>query len=62
MPAFSEVQKIKFEGPQSKSALAFKHYNETEAVEGKSMKDHFRFSVAYWRYHGSPLGRRAGHG
>jgi xylose isomerase len=48
MPAFPEVQKIKFEGPQSKNALSFKHYNESEAVEGKSMKDHFRFSVAYW--------------
>jgi xylose isomerase len=48
MPAFSEVQKIKYEGAQSKNALSFKHYNESETVEGKSMRDHFRFSVAYW--------------
>jgi xylose isomerase len=48
MPAFPEVQKIKYEGPQSKNALSFKHYNESETVEGKSMRDHFRFSVAYW--------------
>jgi xylose isomerase len=48
MPAFPEVQKIKYEGPQSKNALSFKHYNENETVEGKSMRDHFRFSVAYW--------------
>jgi xylose isomerase len=48
MPAFPDIQKIKYEGPQSKNALSFKHYNESETVEGKSMRDHFRFSVAYW--------------
>lgn len=48
MPAFPDIQKIKYEGPQSKTALSFKHYNEGETVEGKSMRDHFRFSVAYW--------------
>jgi xylose isomerase len=48
MAAFPDVQKIKYEGPTSKNPLAFRHYNESELVEGKSMKDHFRFSVAYW--------------
>ncbi|HWB08705.1 MAG TPA: xylose isomerase [Pirellulales bacterium] len=48
MPAFPEVTKIPFEGPKSKSPLAFRHYNPDEVVEGKPMKDHFRFSVAYW--------------
>jgi xylose isomerase len=48
MTAFPDIQKIKYEGPQSKNALSFKHYNEGETVEGKSMRDHFRFSVAYW--------------
>jgi xylose isomerase len=48
MSAFPEISKIKYEGPTSKNPLAFRHYNETEVVEGKSMKDHFRFSVAYW--------------
>jgi xylose isomerase len=48
MSAFPDIQKIKFEGPASKNPLAFRHYNESEVVEGKSMKDHFRFSVAYW--------------
>ena len=28
MPAFPEVQKIKFEGPKSKNLLAFHHYDE----------------------------------
>ena len=46
--AFANVSKIKFEGPQSKNPLAFKHYNAEELVDGKSMKDHLRFAVAYW--------------
>ena len=48
MPAFPDVTKIKYEGPDSKNPLAFRHYNESELVEGKPMKDHLRFSVAYW--------------
>ena len=46
--AFPDIKKIKFEGPQTKNPLAFKHYNPDEVVEGKSMKDHLRFSVTYW--------------
>jgi len=45
---FPEVSKIQFEGPQSKNALSFKHYNADEVIEGKTMRDLFRFSVAYW--------------
>jgi len=48
MAAFPEVSKIQYEGPQSRNPLAFRHYNESELVEGKTMKDHLRFSVAYW--------------
>ena len=47
-PAFPAIQKIKFEGPQSKNPLSFKHYNATEKVAGKTMKDQLRFAVAYW--------------
>jgi xylose isomerase len=46
--AFPEVETIRFEGPKTKNPLAFRHYDENEVVEGKKMKDHFRFSVAYW--------------
>jgi xylose isomerase len=48
MPAFPDIAKIKYEGPESGNPLAFRHYNENELVEGKSMKDHLRFSAAYW--------------
>ena len=45
---FPEINKISYEGPDSKNPLAFRWYNEDEVVEGKTMKDHFRFSVVYW--------------
>ncbi|MCA9218133.1 MAG: xylose isomerase, partial [Planctomycetales bacterium] len=48
MAAFPEVDKIKYEGPESDNPLAYHWYNEDEVVEGKSMKEHLRFSVVYW--------------
>jgi len=48
MPAFPDIKKIAFEGAKSRNHLAFKHYNADEMIEGKSMKDHLRFGVAYW--------------
>ena len=48
MAAFPEIGTIPYEGPQSRNPLAFRHYNADEVVEGKSMRDHLRFSVVYW--------------
>jgi xylose isomerase len=45
---FSGISKIQYEGPKSKNPLAFKHYNAEEIVEGKSLREHLRFSVTYW--------------
>ncbi|MFN9717401.1 MAG: xylose isomerase [Planctomycetota bacterium] len=45
---FPEVDKIQFEGPSSRNPLAFRYYNESEVVEGRSMKDWLRFAVCYW--------------
>ncbi len=45
---FPGIGKIKFEGKGSTNPLAFKWYNEDQIVAGKTMKDHFRFAVAYW--------------
>ena len=45
---FPGIGKIKFEGKDSKNPLAFKFYDENQEVGGKSLKDHFRFAVAYW--------------
>ena len=46
--AFANVSNIPYEGPRSKNPLAFKHYQPNELVEGKSMREHLRFSVVYW--------------
>lgn len=49
MPAaFPKIKAIRYEGPDSKNPLSFKHYNADEVVEGKTMRDHLRFSVVYW--------------
>ena len=45
---FPSIKAIKYEGPDSKNPLAFKHYNAEEVVGRKTMKEHLRFSVAYW--------------
>ena len=45
---FPDVNKIEYEGADSKNPLSFKHYNANEEVEGKSMTEHLRFGVAYW--------------
>jgi xylose isomerase len=48
MSFFPDVPTIKYEGSDSKNPLAFRHYNPDEIVEGKLMKEHLRFSVAWW--------------
>lgn len=45
---FPGISKIGFEGPDSDNPLAFKYYDENRVVAGKTMKDHFKFAVAYW--------------
>ncbi|MEM6331318.1 MAG: xylose isomerase [Planctomycetota bacterium] len=46
--AFPDVPRIRFEGPDSRQPLAFRHYDADELVEGKTMREHLRFSVVYW--------------
>jgi len=45
---FPGIGKIKFEGVESRNPLAFKWYDETRVINGKTMKDYLRFAVAYW--------------
>ena len=45
---FPAIQSIPFEGPASTEPLAFRYYNPDEVIDGKSLKDHLRFSIAYW--------------
>ena len=45
---FPKVKAIKYEGPDSKNPLAFKHYDAKAKIMGKTMKDHLRFAACYW--------------
>ncbi|WBU89247.1 xylose isomerase [Cellulophaga omnivescoria] len=45
---FKGIGDIKFEGKDSANPLAFKYYNPDQVVAGKTMKEHFKFAIAYW--------------
>jgi len=45
---FPKIGPIGYEGPASRNPLAFRHYNPDELVDGRPLKDHLRFSIAYW--------------
>lgn len=59
---FKGLSQVKFEGPTSKSPLAYRHYNKDEVIAGKRMEDHIRPAVAYWHTFaqegGDPFGGR----
>jgi xylose isomerase len=48
MQFFPDIQKIQYEGPKSRNPLAFRFYNPDEVIEGRTMRDHMRFSIVYW--------------
>lgn len=45
---YFDCEKIQYEGPTSRNPLAFKHYNAEAVIDGKSMREHLRFSAPYW--------------
>ncbi len=45
---FPNIGKIPFEGKESDNPLAFRFYDENRLIAGKTMKEHFKFSIAYW--------------
>lgn len=48
MSYFPNVEKVVFEGKGTKNDFAFRYYNPEEMVEGKTMREHLRFALAYW--------------
>jgi xylose isomerase len=48
MEYFPDIEPIRYEGPDSDNHLSFKYYDENFVVAGKTMKEHFRFAMAYW--------------
>ncbi len=45
---FPKVDKISFEGRKTDNPLAFRYFDATQTVGGKTMAEHLRFAVAYW--------------
>lgn len=45
---FPNIDKIPFEGKDSDNPMAFRFYDENRIIQGKTMKEHFKFSIAYW--------------
>ncbi|MBQ4801566.1 xylose isomerase [Aquimarina sp. MMG015] len=45
---FKGIDEIKFEGKESDNPLAFKYYDPERIVAGKTLREHFKFAIAYW--------------
>lgn len=45
---FENVKKVEYTQDKMRKGLCFRHYNPDEMVGGKKMKDHLKFSMAYW--------------
>lgn len=45
---FPSIGQIRFEGPQSDNPLAYKWYDENKVINGKPLKELFKFAVSYW--------------
>ncbi len=48
MAYFPFVDRVVYEGPESRNPLAFKHYDPDAQVAGKTMREHLRFACCYW--------------
>ncbi|MCW5721912.1 MAG: xylose isomerase [Devosia sp.] len=59
---FQGLSQVKYEGPESRNPLAYRHYNKDEIVAGKTMEAHIRPAIAYWHTFaqegGDPFGGR----
>ncbi|WP_299435534.1 xylose isomerase [uncultured Aquimarina sp.] len=45
---FKGIGEIKFEGKESDNPLAYKYYEPERIVAGKTLREHFKFAIAYW--------------
>ncbi len=45
---FPGIGQIQYEGRESDNPLAFKSYDPTRVVAGKTMEEHLRFAACYW--------------
>ena len=47
-PFFTDIEPIRYEGPDSGQEFAFRWYDAERIVAGRRMADHLRFAVCYW--------------
>ena len=45
---YKGIGDIKFEGRNSNNPFAFKYYDPEKIIAGKTLKEHFKFAIAYW--------------
>ena len=48
MSYFEHIPEIRYEGPQSDNPLAYRHYDKSKRVLGKTLEEHLRIAVCYW--------------
>lgn len=54
MSFFPNVDTITYQGPECADPFAFRYYDATRQVLGKSMAEHLRFAVCYWHSFDAP--------
>ena len=45
---FQNIPDLTYEGPNSTNTFAYRHYDPSEVVMGKTMAEHLRLAVCYW--------------
>ncbi|MFU8898142.1 MAG: xylose isomerase [Roseinatronobacter sp.] len=53
---FAGIPQLTYQGADSDTDFAFRHYNPDEIVLGRRMEDHLRFAVCYWHNFAWPGG------
>lgn len=48
MSVFDFVDRVRYEGPETRSTFAFRHYDADRVLIGKTMREHLRLAVCYW--------------
>ena len=50
MSYFGDAQPIRYEGPESRNPLAYRHYDADAMLLGKTVAEHLRVAVCYWHH------------
>jgi xylose isomerase len=45
---FAQVPPIRYEGPETENPLAYRWYDRSRMVLGRTMEEHLRMAVCYW--------------